>query len=88
MEHVTGKTPNISEYCDFYFYELVWYHPGIYPNFNDGNRALERWLGVSHRIRSAMCYWVMKKSGTVIVETTVQNVTRNDMLNADTAAQV
>ena len=88
MEHVTGKTPNISEYCDFYFYDLVWYHPGIYTNFNDGNRGLERWLGVSHRIRSAMCYWVMKKSGTVIVETTVQHVTRNDILNADTAAQV
>ena len=34
-EHVTGKTPDISEYCDFYFYDLVWYHPGLHPIFND-----------------------------------------------------
>ena len=28
IETVTGKTPDISEYCDFDFYDLVWYHPG------------------------------------------------------------
>ena len=24
-EHITGKTPDISEYCEFDFYYLVWY---------------------------------------------------------------
>ena len=87
-EHFTGKTPYISEYCDFDFYDLVWYHPGIHPNFNEKNRTLVRWLGISHRIVSDMCYWIINKSGTVIAETTVQNVTRDDMLDAKTAAQV
>ena len=88
MEHVTGNISEIPEYCDFYFYDLVWYHPGIHPKFNDENRTLGRWVGVSHRIVSDMCYWIIKKSGTVIAETTVQNVTRDDMLDAKTAAQV
>ena len=66
MEHVTGKTPEISEYCDFYFYDLVWYHPGFHPNFNDKNGTLGQWLGVYHRIGSYMCYWILKKSGTVV----------------------
>ena len=88
MEHVTGKTSNISKYCDFDLYDLVWYHTGIHPNFNDENRSLGRWSGVSHRIGIDMCYWVLTKSGKVISETTVQNVTRYDMLDADTAAQV
>ena len=39
MDHVTGKTPDISEYCDFDICDLVWYHPGIHTNFNDDNRA-------------------------------------------------
>jgi len=88
MEHVTGKTHAISEFCDFNFYDLVWYHPGLYPNFNDENRALGRWLGVSNRIGSDMCYWILTKSGTVIAETTVQHVTRDDMLDATIAEQV
>ena len=32
-----------------------------------------------------MCYWILTKSGTVIAETTVQHVTRNDMLDKTTA---
>ena len=40
MEHVNGKTLDISKYCGFDFYDLVWYHPGLHPKFNDENRAL------------------------------------------------
>ena len=56
MEHVTGKTPDISKYFDFDFYDLVWYHPGLHPEFNDENRTLGQWLGVSYNIGSDMCY--------------------------------
>ena len=35
-----------------------------------------------------MCYWILTKSGTVIVETTVQHVTRDGMLDSETAVQV
>ena len=88
MGHITGKTLDISKYCDFDFYDLVWYHPGLHPNFNDEDRTLGRWIGVSRRIGSDMCYRILKKSGTVIAETTVQHVTRDDMLDAETSAQV
>ena len=88
MEHVTGKILDISEYCDFDFYDLVWYHPGLHPNFNDENRTLGQCIGVSHRIGSCMCYFILKKSGTLVAETTVQHVTRDKIIDYDTAAQV
>ena len=39
FEQVTGKTPYISEYCDF-FYDLVWYHTGVHPSISEENREL------------------------------------------------
>ena len=88
MENVTANTPYISKYCDFDFYDLVWCHPGLHPNFNDEKRTLGRLLGVSHKFGSDMCYLIQKKSGTVIEETTVQHVTRDNMIDAQTVAQV
>ena len=35
-----------------------------------------------------MCYWIITKSVRFIAEKNVQNVTRDDMLDANTAAQV
>ena len=35
-----------------------------------------------------MCYLIPTKAGTVIEETTVQHVTRDDMIDAQTVAQV
>ena len=45
-------------------------HSAIYPL-----RMLGCWLGVSHRVGSALCYWILTKSGQVISSTTVQHVT-------------
>ena len=88
MEHVTIKTPYIYEQRYFDFYALVWYHPELYTNFNDDNRTLGRWLGVSNRIGSDICYWILPKSATVIAKTNVQHVTRYYMLDAETSEQV
>ena len=88
MEAVTGKTPDISEYLDFDFYNLVWYFPGVHPSISKENRALGRWLGVSHQIGDNMCYWIMPVSGHPIAETTVQHVTRDDILDPDVSAQI
>jgi hypothetical protein len=47
IEHVTGETPNISEWLDFDIYDLVW----IWDNPNaEVNPRLARWLGVAHRV--------------------------------------
>ena len=43
-----------------------------------------RWLGVSHRVGIALCYWVLTKSGKVISSTTVQHVTQEDNTHPDT----
>ena len=70
-EQVTGKTPDISEYIDFDFYNLVWYYPGVHPRISKDDRVLGLWLGMSYCIRSNMCYSVMEKDGIPVSETTV-----------------
>ena len=88
FDQVTGKTPYISEYCDFDFYDLVWYHAGVHPSISKENREMGRWLGMSHRIGSEMCYWILTKSSKVIVEMTVQHVTRDNLLDSNIATQI
>jgi hypothetical protein len=39
-EEVTGKTPDISEYLDFDFWDLVWYWPGSKPTIDEKDRQL------------------------------------------------
>ena len=43
IEAVTGETPDILEYIDFYFYDLVGYHTEKHPIVSKENRALGRW---------------------------------------------
>ena len=83
IEQLTGETPDISEWLDFSFYDLVRYHKASNDTSTD-KRQLGRWLGVSHRVGSALCYWVLTKSGKVISSTTVQHVTQGDNAHQDT----
>jgi hypothetical protein len=55
-EEITGDTPDISEYLDFEFYDWIWYWdtPG-----DEDSPKIGRWLGVAHRIGSAMCFYVL-----------------------------
>ena len=48
IERLTGDTPDISEWMDFGFYDIVWYHDQPKPDLTDESRKLGRWLGVSH----------------------------------------
>ena len=83
IEQLTGETPDISEWLDFSFFDLVWYHVASNDTSTDP-RLLGRWLGVSHRVGSALCYWVLTKSGKVVSSTTVQHVTQEDNAHPDT----
>ena len=58
-EKVTGDTPNISEWCDFIFYDHVWYCDTRSNNTPSENIGL--WIGVSHSIGSRLCYWILQK---------------------------
>ena len=71
LEMITGKTPDISEYLDFGFYDWVTFR----QNAGLGPLELGRWLGVSHRIGQLMSYWILPKSAIPISCTTVQRLT-------------
>jgi hypothetical protein len=84
IEVLTGNTPDISEWLDFSFYDLIWF----YHDTGDKERRLGRWLGVSHRVGSAMCYYVLAKSGQVLSRTLVHHVTKDDMDKPELATQI
>ena len=80
MERIIGDTEDISELTDFEFYDLCWY----WDTHNDWeNSKIGRWLGVSHRIVSSLCYWILNDIGTVLARTTVQHVTRDEIAHID-----
>jgi hypothetical protein len=88
-EEVTGQTPDISEWLDFEFYDLVWWiHCPKKPYFTDHVRQLGRWLGVSHRVGSNLCYWILTDSGNVVSKSSVEHVTRDDYLKPKIKAQM
>ena len=71
MESISGDTPDITEYMDFSFYDLVTYksNPGVH------SPEIGRWLGVLHRVSPEMAYWILPESGRPISCTTVQRIT-------------
>ena len=81
LKEVTGQTPDIKEWLDFDFYDRVWWLDTKKPGTTDENVTLGRWLGISHKIGSDMCYWVLTVSGNVVSWTTVQHVSRDDLLD-------
>ena len=78
FETVTGDTPDISEHCDFEFGDIVWFKRHGKLSEERDNAELGLWLGVSHRVGSDMCYWILPVSGVVGSYTTVQHVTQED----------
>ena len=81
IEEVTGNTPDISEWLDFDFYDRVWWLDTKKPAMTDDNVTLGRWLGISHKIGSDMCYWVLTVSGNIIARKNFQHVTRDESLD-------
>jgi len=76
VESVTGDTPDISEWIDFDMNDRVWYwdSPGC-----EESPMPARWLGISHRVGSALCYWVINEQGKVLSRTSVQHVTESQI---------
>ena len=69
-ELIDGNTPDISEYAQFDWYQLVWYiDPAV--RFPDDSRKLGRWIGVAHDVGSPMTFWVLPPSCKVIARSTV-----------------
>jgi hypothetical protein len=82
-EDVVGETPDISEWMDFDFYDLIWYHdpPDTMAEMTTEIRKLGRWLGVANRVGSALTYWVLTRAGKVLARSTIQHVTNTELLD-------
>ena len=83
LEKSTGKTVDITEYLDFAFWDLFWYHADL----KDGP-YLGRWLGVSHHVGLALCYHILKYNGEIESRTTVQHVTQDDLDTPETKIRI
>ena len=77
LEVLTGDTPDISEWIEFKFYDRVWYWDNQYDL---SEPKLGRWLGVSHRVGSALCCWILSLKGKIYARTTVQHNTTDKVL--------
>jgi hypothetical protein len=79
-EILTGNTPDISEFLEYEWYQPVWYYePTAFP---EQRKHLARWIGVAHRVRQAMCYWLLPESGIPIARTTIQAVKKDEFNTA------
>ena len=88
-EEVKGQMPNISEWLDFEFYDLVWWldHP-MKHDVTDYVHRLAWWLGISHCIGSDLCYWLITDTGKIISKSSVEHVMCNNYLNEDKKQQI
>jgi hypothetical protein len=77
-ELIDGNTPDISEYAQFDWYQLVWYiDPAV--QFPDDTRKLGRWIGVAHDVGSPMTFWVLPQSCRVVARSTVTPLTDDEL---------
>ena len=85
LERLTGDTIDISEWLDFEFYDLVWYW-----DVRDGESkpSVGRWLGVSHHIGSALCYYILTNKGEAISRTTVQHIPQHEFIKPEVQEEV
>ena len=65
LELLTGYMIDISEWLEYEYYELVWFWNN---QSHDTNPMLVRWLGVSHRVVSDICYWILSEKGNFYLE--------------------
>ena len=57
LERITSEMVDIMECLDFSFWGRVWFHDD--PKDLTGP-TLGRWLGVSHQVGLALCYFIIK----------------------------
>ena len=75
LEIVTGETPDISEYTDFGFYDIIWFQ----SNGGIAEPKIGKWLGVSQKVGPLMSYWVLPESGFPILCIAVQQIKNAEM---------
>ena len=66
---------DISEWLGFEFYYLVWFWN---KQSDDTKPMLGLWIGLSHRVGSALCYCNLSEKGKILSQTTVQHITAEE----------
>eukprot|EP00957_Ditylum_brightwellii_P122498 9341570-Ditylum_brightwellii.AAC.1 len=60
---MTGNAPDISQWLDFEFYDLVlWWDVAEKPNVSDDPKHLGRWVDIFNHVGSDLCYWIATAS--------------------------
>ena len=49
---------------------------------------LERWIGVSHRVGSVICYLILRDKGNVLYKTTVNQLNDEEYRDPDVQEQI
>ena len=80
MERITGDNIEISERTNLGYYDICQYW---YKKEPEENPRIFRCLGVSHRVGSALCYWIFTTKGKAISRITVHNVTKDEAATDD-----
>ena len=80
-EIVTGETPDISCWLDFEFFDLVWFWKDAKADQSDDRKQFGYWLGVAQDVGTVMTYWILTVSGKIVARTTVQHVTKSELLD-------
>eukprot|EP00957_Ditylum_brightwellii_P174523 13288408-Ditylum_brightwellii.AAC.1 len=80
-EGVTGNMPDVSEYTDFNFYNLVCHYPNKHLGVDRDDRLPSCWLGVSHQVGSILCYWILTHDRHVMAMMTVSHITHDKYLD-------
>ena len=75
MEALTGDTIDIPEWTEFEFYDFVMYWDN---RKSDTKQSIGRWLGPSHHVGSALCYYILTEKATVLSRTSVQHITKEE----------
>jgi hypothetical protein len=85
LEVLTGSTPDISEYTEFDFYQLVmYYNPNNTDEAGIARRKLGRWLGPSKHVGQALCYYELKSNSRYVARSTVRPIVADDFLKHPT----
>ena len=74
---MTGDTPDISAYAMFGWYEPVWYLDPS-KDFPNETKMLGWWLGVSESSIDVMAYYILTKTGKVIVRKSIWAVNSDE----------
>ena len=85
LEQLTGDMIDIYEWLELEFYDLVWF---CNNQSDDTKTMLGRWLGVSHRLGSDLCYWIVSEKGRVLSRTIVQHLTAEEPRYPDVQEQI